>query len=46
MKEFIHILISNKDLKRGAMLTIALIVILIVYFFESSSDLPFVYSQF
>ncbi|EHJ02311.1 hypothetical protein CDLVIII_5846 [Clostridium sp. DL-VIII] len=46
MKEFINILINNKDFKRSAMLTIALVLILMVYIFQASTDLPFVYSQF
>ncbi|BCZ49151.1 hypothetical protein psyc5s11_52180 [Clostridium gelidum] len=46
MKKFINILISNKDLNRGIFLTGILISALIVYFFYSASDLPFVYSQF
>ncbi|WP_315072357.1 hypothetical protein [uncultured Clostridium sp.] len=46
MKEFINTLVKNKDLKRAAMLTIALVLILVVYIFQASTDLPFVYSQF
>ncbi|AGX45285.1 hypothetical protein CLSA_c43250 [Clostridium saccharobutylicum DSM 13864] len=37
---------KSKDLNRGIILTIVLVAALLVYFFYSSSDLPFVYSQF
>lgn len=46
VKEFINTLARNKDLSRGISLTLILVAALVVYFFYSASDLPFVYSQF
>ena len=46
MKEFINILINNKKLKRVSMITMALLIVLMGFLFQSTSDLPFVYSQF
>ncbi|MCE5220966.1 MAG: hypothetical protein LLF98_06800 [Clostridium sp.] len=46
MKKFINILTNNKEFNRTVMLTAFLVAVLVVYFFYSSSDLPFVYSQF
>gem|GEM_PF-5740939 len=46
MKQFINILINNKNLKRVSILTMVLLLLLMVFIFQSASDLPFVYSQF
>lgn len=46
MKEFINILLNNENLKTISILTIALLLLLGVFVFQSASDLPFVYSQF
>jgi len=46
VKKFIDISINNKVLNRTVILTAFLVAVLVVYFFYSASDLPFVYGQF
>ncbi|GAA0078960.1 hypothetical protein UT300005_33390 [Clostridium sp. CTA-5] len=46
MKNIINSVLINKDLRRGAVLTLVLVLALTAFFFYSESDLPFVYSQF
>ncbi|OOM79781.1 hypothetical protein CLPUN_14620 [Clostridium puniceum] len=46
MKRFISTLINSRDLKRTIILSVTIVLALIVYFFYSLSDMPFVYNQF
>jgi hypothetical protein len=46
VKRFISTLISNTELKRTIILSVTIVLALIVYFFYSLSDMPFVYNQF